>query len=61
MEQTNMNKNMKKNENIKFNVNFVNQPFFEILGNSDKKYNVEFFVKYCMCQTMLKKSNNVEI
>jgi len=43
MEQTNMDKNMKKIENIKFNVNFVNQPFFEILGNSDKKYNVEFF------------------
>ena len=39
MEQT----NMKHSENIRFNVNFVNQPFFEILGNSDKKYNVEFF------------------
>ncbi len=39
MEQTNMN----HSENIRFNVNFVNQPFFEILGNSDKKYNVEFF------------------
>jgi len=39
MEQTKMN----NSENIKFNVNFVNQPFFEILGNSDKKYTVEFF------------------
>ena len=39
MEQTKMN----NSENIKFNVNFVNQPFFEILGNSDKKYIVEFF------------------
>jgi autotransporter strand-loop-strand O-heptosyltransferase len=39
MEQTSMN----HSENIRFNVNFVNQPFFEILGNSDKKYNVEFF------------------
>jgi autotransporter strand-loop-strand O-heptosyltransferase len=39
MEQTKMN----NSENIKFNVNFVNQPFFEILGDSEKKYNVEFF------------------
>ncbi len=30
------------NDNVIFNLHFVNQPFFEIKGNSDKKYTVEF-------------------
>jgi autotransporter strand-loop-strand O-heptosyltransferase len=28
---------------VKYNFHFVNQPFFEILGDSDKKFNVEFY------------------
>jgi autotransporter strand-loop-strand O-heptosyltransferase len=38
MENTKIN----KNDNLHFNVNFVNQPFFEIKGNTDKNYTVEF-------------------
>jgi autotransporter strand-loop-strand O-heptosyltransferase len=33
----------KKDNNLTFNVHFVNNPFFEILGDSDKEYNVLFY------------------
>jgi hypothetical protein len=29
--------------NLNYNVNFVNSPFFEILGSGNKKYKVEFY------------------
>ena len=35
--------NIKVEPNINYNYHFVNNPFLEILGNSDKKFRVEFY------------------
>lgn len=41
---TNISNNIKiKNDNLKFIVNFVNNPFFEVKGNSRYDFNVQFF------------------
>jgi autotransporter strand-loop-strand O-heptosyltransferase len=35
--------NIKKEPNLSYNIHFVNNPFFEILGDTNKEYDVEFY------------------
>jgi len=48
---------IKKERNLSYNIHFVNNPFFEILGDSDKEYGVEFYDGDVLVYTTKLKAN----
>jgi autotransporter strand-loop-strand O-heptosyltransferase len=48
---------IKKERNLSYNIHFVNNPFFEILGDSDKEYGVEFYDEDVLVYTTKLKAN----
>jgi len=48
---------IKKESNLSYNIHFVNNPFFEILGDSDKEYGVEFYDEDVLVYTTKLKTN----
>jgi autotransporter strand-loop-strand O-heptosyltransferase len=48
---------IKKERNLSYNIHFVNNPFFEILGDSDKEYGVEFYDEDVLVYTTNLKAN----
>ena len=48
---------IKKERNLSYNIHFVNNPFFEILGDSDKEYGVEFYDRDVLVYTTKLKAN----
>jgi len=48
---------IKKERSLSYNIHFVNNPFFEILGDSDKEYDVEFYDGDVLVYTTKLKAN----